>query len=343
METISTMTTGDNEPVTPQVTIEIVKSVAPLENSDNLDLIKVLGYQSITRRGTFKEGDFCIWHHPDTVVDLSIPCYAFLKDARIRTIKLRGTYSTGLALPISDLLEDKLSCPVEGTDVTSIMGATRYSKGLPKQIHAQAKGSFPAFLIKTDELNLKSHPRLFKEMEEKTTECGVYITGKMDGTSITYYVKDGVFGICSRNLELKPGFESVAGAYAIKHEIEEKLKMTGINIAIQGELIGPGIQGNRHKLIDVEFRMFNQFDIDKQKYLTIWEMLYGPYRVDVKSVDCIYTGHLPSLEDLGQMANSLVDYEGIVVRPNESLYSEYAHRMLSGKIISEKWAAEYGE
>jgi RNA ligase (TIGR02306 family) len=42
---------------------------------------------------------------------------------------------------------------------------------------------------------------------------------------------------------------------------------TGRSIAVQGEIMGPGIQGNREDFKDVQFFVFDIFDIDRQCYV----------------------------------------------------------------------------
>lgn len=77
-----------------------------------------------------------------------------------------------------------------------------------------------------------------------------------------YLMKDGTFGVCSRNLDLKRDENNTFWKAAINYNIEQKMKdFFGENpefsIALQGELIGPGIQGNIYKLQEHEFRVFD--------------------------------------------------------------------------------------
>ena len=94
-----------------------------------------------------------------------------------------------------------------------------------------------------------------------------YATEKLDGTSTTYYVKDGVFGVCTRSLELETPKDdenlSTQWKIAKENNLEEQLvsyyRETNINIAIQGEIIGFGIQKNNYKLNKQELYIFNVF------------------------------------------------------------------------------------
>ena len=113
-------------------------------------------------------------------------------------------------------------------------------------------------------------------------------TLKLDGTSCTFYVidvtkietkvtddmdiQDNVyFGHCSRNLDTKDKDTTpwqIARSLKIKDNLIAFQKRTGRNIALQGELMGPGIQGNREKLSKCEFYLFDVWDIDEQRYFT---------------------------------------------------------------------------
>jgi hypothetical protein len=93
-------------------------------------------------------------------------------------------------------------------------------------------------------------------------------TMKLDGSSITIYYNDGQIGVCSRNLELKRDPDNSFWKAAIQCGILAFLAQYGRNLAFQGELMGPGVQGNRENFEDLRIYLFNIFDIDKQEYLT---------------------------------------------------------------------------
>ncbi len=61
--------------------------------------------------------------------------------------------------------------------------------------------------------------------------------------------------------------------FARRHNLEEKLKDYNWNLALQGEIIGEGIQKNRYRLRGQTVRFFRVFDIDKYKYLPYDEMV----------------------------------------------------------------------
>jgi RNA ligase (TIGR02306 family) len=94
------------------------------------------------------------------------------------------------------------------------------------------------------------------------------VTEKLEGSSMTCYLIDGVFGVCSRNLDLKETADNTFWQVARELDIEAKMRETPEgDWAIQGELIGPGIQGNIYKLAKPEFRVFDVYNIQAGDYL----------------------------------------------------------------------------
>jgi len=82
------------------------------------------------------------------------------------------------------------------------------------------------------------------------------------------YLRDGEFGVCSRNLELKPSETNSLWKVAVRNDLELKLRRANRNLALQGELIGEGIQGNPYRIKGQEFFLFDIYDIDTSKYFT---------------------------------------------------------------------------
>jgi tRNA-binding EMAP/Myf-like protein len=98
-------------------------------------------------------------------------------------------------------------------------------------------------------------------------------TIKLDGSSMTVYHKDQTYGVCSRNLDLKRDLDNVFWKTAISGRVIEALVTIGRNVALQGEVMGPGVQGNREGFDFHRFFVFDVFDIDAGKYLTHQERM----------------------------------------------------------------------
>ena len=335
-------------------TIEEIAEVLPHPNADALELAKIKGWQVCIKKGEFKKGDLCIYICVDSVLE-DKDCYEFLrnKNFRIKTVKLRGQISQGIAFPMSlfkTLGHDTVvftEPDVIGSDVSHYVYAKHYEKPLSAQLAGQMVGLMPSYLRKTDEDNIKNNPEIIQELTGKS----YYITVKVDGSSGTYFYKNDVgFGVCSRNYQLKEDDKNSFWFVARKYDLENKLKNSGRNLAIQGEVYGPGIQGNLLGVKEIEFRAFNLFDIDNHKYLDWKELQEFCFYNSIPIVDTIDIG--PSfnktLPELQEFANNL-KYdngnlaEGIVIRPTEESYSETLKGRLSGKIISETFELKHND
>nr|QYA18354.1 RNA ligase [Clandestinovirus] len=348
-------------------TVEKIISISPINGAEKIELAQVLGYSVIVEKGRFKVDDLCVWHNPDTVVDSTNPAYQMLAKYkyRLKVIKMLGTVSQGLALPL-DILSIPEEMRQEGTDVTQVVKLTKYEKTDPF-FHAKFDGlkAWPGFLRKTDEPNLRTHPKVIAELQEQE-EC--FITLKMDGTSVTVFHKDGKFGICSRNFELDLDAPSLPHSSEMKrmlekYDLESRLKKLGKNLAIQGELCGPKINAKKKNIVkDIAWTAFSVWNIDTQRYVGYSDMIDVINQLNAiegssdKPVEAIPTVPLlrrcslkdTSLQDLIQLANGVeyapgVPGEGIVIRPVKETQSQRLRGRLSVKVISEKYCLLHGE
>lgn len=149
-----------------------------------------------------------------------------------------------------------------GVDVTEILGIVKYEPPVPACLAGKIKGYFPSFIPKTDEERIQNLPEIIANEKETLFD----VTEKLDGSSATYFIKDGEFGVCSRNLELLEDDENTLWKCARDMNIKAKMESLARNIALQGELIGEGIQGNPYKIKGQTVRFYNAFDIDKYEY-----------------------------------------------------------------------------
>jgi len=226
-------------------------------NADNLDLVKVLGWQVITKRDEFKKGDKVVFITIDTILPKA-PWSEFLADKknpdafiRLKTIKLRGSYSQGLVLPLS-VLPENVQGWHEGADVGGALGIKKYEKEIPAQLSGEVLGGFPNYICaQTDEDNGLSNPEL---VDEVLKSDWITVTRKLDGSSCTIIIEDGkIAQVCSRRLSLKETEQNSFWKAARKLDLS---KCDNDRYVIQGELMGPGIQGNQLKLLEPELYVF---------------------------------------------------------------------------------------
>lgn len=284
--------------------IRRISEILPIEGADNIELAKVDGWQVVVKKGEFKPSDLCVYLEIDSWVPETVAPFLFkgreyqgVKGERLRTVKLRGALSQGLVLPMMVLYPNLTLVnaeSLEGADVTEALGILKWDRPMPAQLTGQAKGYFPEFIRKTDQERCQNLTREIQDAYDNRDEFEVTI--KLDGSSITVYHKDGEVGVCSRNLELKLNEENSENAFirtATKTGLLDALKAYGKNIAVQGELMGEGIQGNRESLMWNQIFVFDIFDIDKQEYLDPEER-HGVFHA---LVDNGFTGdHVPVVD-----------------------------------------------
>lgn len=337
--------------------IQKILDLQAIENADAIEKATVLGWNLVVKKNEFKIGDKVIYCEIDSVLP-ERPEFEFLKarSYRIKTAKLRGQISQGICFPLellnNYLTKEQILALEEGFDVTEILGVKKFEMFIPADMQSKVKGDFPAFISKTDETRLQSIPKILEDYQG--IKC--FITEKVDGSSMTVYFKDGEFGVCSRNLDL---FEDNTGMFwkvARNLNLEEKLKIFAEkndlkNIALQGELIGPAVQGNKYGLENLSFMVFNIFDIDKFSYLSFKDFNNLLEKIELSTVPVVDTDFTlnHSVDDLVELSkgysllNKKVKREGIVIRPLEEINNVEEIGRLSFKVINPDFLLKYNE
>lgn len=111
-------------------TVRIVRinDLSSIANADALQLTHVHGgYPCLVRTGQFQLGQLAAYVPIDMIVPTDRSAFAFLDGKakngryRVRALRLRGTFSMGLLVPVPDGLT-----VVEGDDLTTYFGAEKY-------------------------------------------------------------------------------------------------------------------------------------------------------------------------------------------------------------------------
>ncbi|MBC8044285.1 MAG: RNA ligase (ATP) [Rhizobacter sp.] len=322
--------------------VQRIKSLEPIEGADAIEKATVLGWQLVVKKGEFQAGDLCVYCEIDSLMP-DKPPFEFLKPRamRIRTVRLRGQISQGICFPLSMLPPDAEIN--EDADVTEMLGIVKYEPPVPESLTGTAKGGFPSFIPKTDETRVQ----VLQEMLSKYKGTPCYVTEKLDGTSVTFFIKDGVFGVCSRNLELLETSESVPWKIARQLNIETKLRALNRNLALQGELIGAGVQGNKYKLKTQAVFFFTAFDIDAYRFLDYADFAAMMKHLELQSVPIASTAfeltddidELVSLSVARSQLNAAVWREGVVIRPLQEKTDMMGR--VSFKVINPEFLLKY--
>ena len=125
------------------------------------------------------------------------------------------------------------------------------------------------WIKKTDQERIQNLIKYFEKYEDLEFEE----TEKIDGASMSVFYNNQEFGVCGREWELKETDNNSLWKVTRRMQLIEKLSDLKINIALQGELIGEGIESNRYKLSGQRFKIYDIWDIDHRYYLTSKERL----------------------------------------------------------------------
>lgn len=267
-------------------TIKRIDAIRPIAGADAIECAVVGGWTAVIKRGEYTVGNLIVYVEIDAWIPHDLAPFLSkgkeprefngIKGERLRTMKLRGQLSQGLILPLEVCIEKFHESKFDegqelsefffpGNDVSELLGIVKYEAPIPAQLSGEVKGAFPGWIPKTDQERIQN---LTVELAEwQTRDLTWEKTEKLDGSSMTVYLMDGEFGVCSRNLELKPNPNNTLWKVVIREQLEEKLRAADRNLALQGELIGEGIQGNPYKIKGQDFFLFDIYDIDAGEYL----------------------------------------------------------------------------
>lgn len=325
--------------------IRRIDNISPIENADMIEKLTIGGWNVVSQKGLHKVGDLIVYIEIDSflpegteawqdLVEKSSRIFNDCKGHVLKSIKLRGVISQGFVIPLSCIPSN--GDWKEGDDVSEILGIVKYELPIPANLSGLVKGNFPFYIPKTDEIRIQN----FTEEEFESLKKEVYVvTEKLEGTSCTMFFKDGDFGVCSRNLELKETDSNTYWKVAKQLDIENKVRNAQNsensldqgdyflskhkNFALQMEIIGEGIQDNIYKLKGQEAYVYNGYDIDTQEYLSTSTLKYictflGLKEVPIvdvfKSIENVSMEELINYADGKSQINPNVNREGVVFK-----------------------------
>ncbi len=201
--------------VTIKEKIQLYKGEEPA-NAIELILLEEFGFTLVSQKDLYQVGDKAIFIEPDYNLPDDNPLFdSFVRPngdpkksrlgshLRIRAVKFNlhtgdgmPVYSNGILIHLNEVTF--FACEVVNypEEIAAKLGIYKYEAPERNQGNtgqAGASREFPQGLYKTDEPNINRYNLPFP----------IQLIGseKLDGSSITIYVKDGKAGICSRNLE----------------------------------------------------------------------------------------------------------------------------------------------
>jgi len=276
--------------------IKIINDIQPISGADAIECAILGGWKVVIKKGDFAIGDRVIYCEIDSWIPNHLApflskgkeprVYENIPGERLRTVRLRGQLSQGLLLPTSCLTNYGADLS-EGDEVTETLGIVKYEPPVSAQLAGNAKGIFPGFIPKTDQERIQNLSDGFQLWKSLSMEFEV--TEKLDGSSMTVFHRDGEIGVCSRNLELKEDDSNTFWRVAKADGLIDKLSSVGANIALQGELVGEGIQGNLYALKGQTFYVYDIYNIETGEYCNPQERRTLCAELGIKHVPVINT------------------------------------------------------
>lgn len=332
-------------------TVRKIKALHPIPDADRIELALVDGWQVVVQKGLYEVGDLAMYFEIDSWIPHSIApfltkegkepsVYENVPGERLRTMKLKKQLSQGLLMPLKEYVrrpDGAIRDIVENEDYSDFLGILKWERPESSVNYpSRSKGNFPAFIPKTDQARIQNIGRLIENWQ--MDQIPFQVTEKMDGSSMTVYVCDTGRGVCSRNLELEYVEGNSFWETALKEDLLAKAGMlaesSNHGVALQGELCGPGIQGNKYKLDTLQFFLYDIYDITARKYLfpehtEEYAKMLGVRHVPVIMSDWVLEGNMLEMAEGKSVVEPTAEREGLVFKQ--------CYGQDSFKAISNKW------
>ena len=335
--------------------ISKIQSITPIEGKDRIVLAKVENYDTIIQKDDFSVGDMCVYVFYDSILP-DKPEFEFLRKRcwsekwqghRIRPMKMGGVVSEGLVLPMSLLPERKKGYKL-GDVVTDELGIRLYdpeaqleakskksnwfldimmkygwfrklyNKYFRKQM---SKGSYPAWVDKSDEENIE---KVWGKISQ-SPDTEYILTEKMEGQAASYIIdKKGKFKVFSHNCGVISGnWVEVAKILDIEKKMRTFCKSHKFDsLCLQGEVCGPGIQGNIYGFNGLKLFLYGGFHSDHTR-LTYTELMEFSTKSGIPTVPYLGKKKISDFDGLDDIVkfsdgNSVFDNKGKAV-PREGV------------------------
>jgi RNA ligase (TIGR02306 family) len=356
------------------VTVRHISNILPIKEADMIEEVVVDGWSVVAQKGIHSVGDAVVYFEIDSFLPQSDERFeSFMKFGtqtfegnvghRVKTKRLRGVYSQGIIIPLHEFPE--IGVAVHDTDYSELLGVVKYEKQEVIGYNGDAKGVFPWFLRKSDQERIQN---VYNKLSESDYAEEYFVgTLKMDGSSVTvYHLSDytettlqymdnnredeKLYGVCSRNQELKLDLETPLpdqGKFiqgVINSDLINKCKQLteiyGGSYAIQGELVGAGIQGGFEKFEQYQVFAYNIFDIDKQDFVSYCLFEEMAENVGLQTVPVVYRATKVLQKPLSEILE-MADGAGLKASYREGIvWKQIAGGNLQFKAISNKYLSK---
>lgn len=310
-------------------------------NADNLEIATIKGWQVVVGKGLYSEGAHVVYVPPDSVLPEPLAdrlqVAKYLSKGRVKSVKLRGEYSFGLAF--NPLMALGHSYPM-GHDCAAELGITKWQPPV-KILQGDQAPDDPDFHRYTDIENINNFPDVMNGLH-------VVIAEKIHGTNTRVGFVNGQWMAGSHNTRRKPSESGDFGLYGfalslphVKKAIEWLANKEGKNVIMYGEVFGKGVQDMEYGLSGLDYAMFDI--MVGGRYMDWSAKLHVANEFDIQMPHVIASGSHMTLAEIkscsiGPSGIGGTMREGVVVTPSvEVPYNE----KLGGRLILKSINPEY--
>lgn len=253
-----------------------IDGIQPIVKADAIEAAQVGGWKVVVKKGEFSPGDRAVYFEIDSFLPAGNPAWQFLVDKQPRhheeqlghvlaSVRLRGQLSQGLLLRLDALGLDPAAVQT-GDEVSELLGVSKFEKPIPAELLGLIRGYMPSRVPKTDEERLQNLATEHLEWQSGTVW---EVSEKLEGESCTYAWLDGELHVCTRQLDLLEVSNHPMWHVARRYELEARLRAAfgPRNVALQGEHVGEGVEGNIYRLKGQDFYLYKVYDVNEGRYL----------------------------------------------------------------------------
>jgi RNA ligase (TIGR02306 family) len=308
-------------------TVRRISELLPIEGADLIVTAVIDDWSVVVKKDEFKVGGLCVYCEIDSFLPDGHPAWQHLVEKhprmfdggrghRLKTVRLRGQISQGFAAPVDAFFSDFYGSKEDegqelsefflpGTNLTELLKIKKYEAPVPSELSGQVKGNFPLFIPKTDQERCQN---LGVDIFLNNPDAVYEVTLKLDGTSFTGYHNNDVTGVCGRNWDLsldKLNEHNSLVRMFIDSGLQQVLYKYGRNLAVQAELMGPGIQRNREGFTSNKLFIFDIYDIDNACYMPPEERRALVEELFVFGLDRHMVSHVPVIAYSANLLDTL--------------------------------------
>ena len=324
-----------------------ITKIDPVPKSDALDITTVFETPCIVRRGQLKVGDLAVYIPVESMVPMDRPQFQGLgiktdkPVLRVKAVRLRGTYSEGLLVPITQPSAPLFDFPV-GSDMAMLWGITKYEEPEePVVLNGKAGTQQARDLPWAPKYNVES---ILKNRDAIPEGEGVQVTEKIHGCNGRFVFADGELHVGSHNVWKKPMFAGKPWVRKLKAFVNKFYKFFPDPVQLNddvwwqtakdlelakklakypkhvfyGEVYGK-VQDLKYGVENTAFRVFDIYDADEKSWLTpdrVWDICVELY---IDHVPVLYKGPYSkdAVDGLRSGKSTLHDgtiREGIVIK-----------------------------